>query len=699
MTIDIIMPCYYSNEVITPALEKIANQTAIDKITLIMVNDCSPYTNCEYQDLIDQYKSKIKIRYLKTEKRSGPGIARQLGLDNAQSDWVIFHDDDDELYDKYSIEHYIKEIEKNPEIISATGKIYNQTFFAEANNIISPSPGSINNTLFKKEILKQLNIHFESLLSFREEDGCFRDMFALYTKDKYLTQTIDVITYIHKMSNFRYKSLTSGLQNHILILLNLLGYKAYCLSYIMDLSIYEDSVINEGIGLIPNLFIQLYNYLQNNNEKLTETEYNNLKQYLNYYIAALNYYKINYNNLNKELIEELASMLLNDENYYGIYKWENIINFNNNYKDMLEIIYQKYTNHNNSFDYDKYTIDIIMPCYYSNNVIIPALESIAKQTLINQITLIMVNDSSPNTSCEYQDLIQKYSNKIKIKYLKTSQNSGPGETRQLGLNNTTSDFIMFLDDDDELYAEDTVEQLIKQIQNQDINEIISISGKIQINNNHQREEVYQIQKNSVQGTLFNRILLKHLRIYFEPVLSFKEEDGCFSSLVDIKGRNYQMLSLDEVVYIRNYYEGHESITSQCTTINSILAMIYLKIFPLKYLYEENIIHLNTFNLIIIDAISFIPNLLNALIDNFIKDSTQKITQEQFLYLITMLSLYIYILDTNNIKIQDNNLNLYFAAKNFFNGKSFYGSFDLSSVLAFKNNYLTQLQYIQNYFVI
>ena len=97
MTVDIIMPCYYSNEIIKPALEKIANQTVIDQITLIMINDCSPNTDCEYQDLIQQYSDKIKIRYFKTPTNSGPGIARQLGLDNATSNWILFQDDDDEL--------------------------------------------------------------------------------------------------------------------------------------------------------------------------------------------------------------------------------------------------------------------------------------------------------------------------------------------------------------------------------------------------------------------------------------------------------------------------------------------------------------------------------------------------------------------------------------------------------------------------
>lgn len=72
-----------------------------------MVNDCSPYTNCEYQDLIEEFKNQINIRYFKTTINSGPGIARQLGLDNATADWIMFIDDDDELYNNTSLERLL----------------------------------------------------------------------------------------------------------------------------------------------------------------------------------------------------------------------------------------------------------------------------------------------------------------------------------------------------------------------------------------------------------------------------------------------------------------------------------------------------------------------------------------------------------------------------------------------------------------
>ena len=90
--INIIMPCFYSPEVIRPALEMIAKQTMKDRVVLSMVDDYSEY---DYMDLIHEFEDDIFIRTLGTDKNMGPGMARQIGLDNCEEKYVMFHDDDD----------------------------------------------------------------------------------------------------------------------------------------------------------------------------------------------------------------------------------------------------------------------------------------------------------------------------------------------------------------------------------------------------------------------------------------------------------------------------------------------------------------------------------------------------------------------------------------------------------------------------
>jgi glycosyltransferase involved in cell wall biosynthesis len=107
--IGIIIPCYYDSDVIRPCLESIAVQKAKNEIRVYLVNDCSPNTDCEYSDLIDEYKTKIDLKYFKTKTNVGPGGARQLGLENIDEDiqYIMFIDDDDELDNPDSIQSYV----------------------------------------------------------------------------------------------------------------------------------------------------------------------------------------------------------------------------------------------------------------------------------------------------------------------------------------------------------------------------------------------------------------------------------------------------------------------------------------------------------------------------------------------------------------------------------------------------------------
>ena len=90
-----------------------------------MVNDCSPYTNNEYFDLRNEIKDKFKLHYYCTSYHGGPAVARQLGLEEAQSDWVMFIDDDDELYSSTAIEHLLT-LANTDFTISITGQVLSE---------------------------------------------------------------------------------------------------------------------------------------------------------------------------------------------------------------------------------------------------------------------------------------------------------------------------------------------------------------------------------------------------------------------------------------------------------------------------------------------------------------------------------------------------------------------------------------------
>ena len=170
--IAIIMPCYYSSDRMIKAFESFKSQTKRNNIVLYMINDCSPNTDCEYQDVRDKYSPFIKIVYLKNEQNSGTGIARQKGLDNIKEDYLIFHDDDDFLFDEYVIEKYLNVIKEHPDVDIAFGKL------TWAWNDVIQTWHTNNRHLFRgqlisKKFIDKYNLKFDKAVSYMGEDYVF----------------------------------------------------------------------------------------------------------------------------------------------------------------------------------------------------------------------------------------------------------------------------------------------------------------------------------------------------------------------------------------------------------------------------------------------------------------------------------------------------------------------------------------------
>lgn len=112
--ISVIVPCFNCANSITNSLESILNQT-LSPMELIVVDDASTDDSCSViENLIKKYCG-YRIFLIKLKENSGPGIARNLGWDNATQPWVAFLDADDIWHhEKIHIQWGI--IEKNPNI-------------------------------------------------------------------------------------------------------------------------------------------------------------------------------------------------------------------------------------------------------------------------------------------------------------------------------------------------------------------------------------------------------------------------------------------------------------------------------------------------------------------------------------------------------------------------------------------------------
>jgi glycosyltransferase involved in cell wall biosynthesis len=93
-------------------------------------------------------------------------------------------------------------------------------------------------------------------------------------------------------------------------------------------------------------------------------------------------------------------------------------------------------------------ISIILPVYQGEKTIKIAIKSILKQTYKN-IELIIINDGSTDKTDEnISKIIKKYSESDKIKYIRNEINKGVYFSRNIGIKESTGDFITMQDADD-----------------------------------------------------------------------------------------------------------------------------------------------------------------------------------------------------------------------------------------------------------
>lgn len=97
-----------------------------------------------------------------------------------------------------------------------------------------------------------------------------------------------------------------------------------------------------------------------------------------------------------------------------------------------------------------FDVDLIIPCYGKAEIIEKGIASLAIQWKKEFLHVTLVNDCSPNTNDNYQYLVDKYSNFLDIRCIKTPENAGQGLARQYGIDHTKHDYFMFMDEDDQL---------------------------------------------------------------------------------------------------------------------------------------------------------------------------------------------------------------------------------------------------------
>tara|TARA_B100001287_G_C22624912_1_gene502002 strand:+ start:33 stop:767 length:735 start_codon:yes stop_codon:yes gene_type:complete len=89
-------------------------------------------------------------------------------------------------------------------------------------------------------------------------------------------------------------------------------------------------------------------------------------------------------------------------------------------------------------------VDVIIPVYNSKEYLEEALTSCVNQ-IFKDFTVYVIDDNSTEN---IKDVVDMFSKKLDIVYIKNPKNMGPAASRNVGIKKGSADFISFLDSDD-----------------------------------------------------------------------------------------------------------------------------------------------------------------------------------------------------------------------------------------------------------
>lgn len=142
-------------------------------------------------------------------------------------------------------------------------------------------------------------------------------------------------------------------------------------------------------------------------------------------------------------------------------------------------------------------ISIIIPVYNAEKYIAECAESLINQTYKN-IEIIFVDDCSTDSS---NKIIKEYTEKdSRVKLYSTGTNGGPGKARNVGLENSHGEYIMFCDNDD-TYKPNMCEVMLNAMIEKNV-DLVTCKTNV-VNGKLDREQEHYVNSDKIGYSNFN----------------------------------------------------------------------------------------------------------------------------------------------------------------------------------------------------
>ena len=170
-------------------------------------------------------------------------------------------------------------------------------------------------------------------------------------------------------------------------------------------------------------------------------------------------------------------------------------------------------------------VNVIIPAYNCSSTLGRTLGSLVAQTDA-EFEVIVVDDCSTE---DIKPIVDDYSNKLSIRYIRNEHNLGCGMSRQVGIDNVSSKFFCFLDSDDILmpYTIETFNSIIAT--NHDIDYVYGYFYKQTTADGRPSLMLYKQGYTWCHGKLYNRDSIDRYGIKNSPEIRWAD-DSYFNSM-------------------------------------------------------------------------------------------------------------------------------------------------------------------------
>lgn len=227
---------------------------------------------------------------------------------------------------------------------------------------------------------------------------------------------------------------------------------------------------------------------------------------------------------------------------------------------------------------------IIIPAYNSEKFIGECLNSIFSQTYKN-VEIIVVNDCSTDNTLK---VLERYE---QIKVFSTLVNSRQGVARNIGLQHSTGDYVLFVDSDDTLYDSEVLSQIADKINNTNYPDLMYLGLKMEgrrelelIPNEENTKKEYRLAENpfiNVTSICWKNSLIQENNIRFPEKIRY--EDVYFAFLGIEKAKTYEYM--DIIYYLANNRDDSTTTNYTIAQARDTVSLIE-KLFELYDIIDE-----------------------------------------------------------------------------------------------------------------